>query len=350
MTYTIIGLMSGTSLDGLDICCCRFSGEPGNRWTYEIIAGETQAYPGSIKEKLATAQHMSGLELAEFNAAYGRYTGIAVRQFIDRQKVQPELIASHGHTIFHRPEQGFSTQIGSGAHIAIETGINTVCDFRTIDVAAGGQGAPLVPIGDRLLFGQYDYCLNIGGFANISYESGNQRIAFDISPANYVLNHYTRNIGRDYDEDGGLAAAGNCHPGLLEALNNLDFYRQSGPKSLGREWVESTVFPLIDSYGLPIEDRLCTFCEHIAQQISRIPDKGRMLVTGGGAFNRYLMQRIGYHCRCSVETPDKTVINYKEALIFAFLGVLYTAETANCLSSVTGARRNVIGGALYKAL
>ncbi len=348
--FTAIGLMSGTSLDGLDICFCRFTYD-NNKWDYAILATETHAYPKTIKQQIATAQNMNALEFVAFHSSYGKYTGEVVKAFMNKYHVQPNIIASHGHTIFHQPEKGFTVQIGSGAHIAVETGVDTVCDFRTTDVAAGGQGAPLVPIGDRLLFSDYSYCLNIGGFANISYESAGERIAFDICPANYVLNHYTRNIGVDYDEDGQRAAKGNVNPELLNALNNLEFYHQQGPKSLGREWVEQVMIPTIEKYSLSLEDKLCTFCEHIAMQIALKVNEhqGFMLITGGGAFNKFLIQRIQAHCKIKIHIPESTVINYKEALIFAFLGTLYINNRANCLSSVTGAKRNVIGGALYKA-
>ena len=340
--------MSGSSLDGLDLCLCRFE-QDNKGWHYTIIAADTPAYPEDIKAQLASAQQMSALELVRFHSKYGNYIGEQAKQFIAQQAIKPVLIASHGHTIFHQPKEGFTFQIGSGAHIAIAAGVDTICDFRTSDVAAGGQGAPLVPIGDRHLFGQYGYCLNLGGFANISYEKEGQRVAYDICPVNYVLNHYTRAIGKEYDNKGELAAKGTVHPGLLETLNRLDFYRQQGPKSLGREWVEQCVFPLIESYDLSLEDNLSTFCEHAALQIGSELSAGskKMLVSGGGAYNTYLMSRIEAHSAAAIHIPDALTINFKEALIFAFLGCLYMENQPNCLASVTGAARDVVGGARY---
>jgi len=344
----ILGVMSGSSLDGLDFCLCRFE-QAEKVWRYSIIAADTAAYPENIKIQLATAQNKSALELVRFHSEYGRYIGQAAKAFIDKQSILPELIASHGHTIFHQPDEGFTFQIGSGAHIAMESGVSTVCDFRTNDVAAGGQGAPLVPIGDRHLFGQYDYCLNLGGFSNISFEAEGQRLAHDICPVNYVLNHYTRSIGLEYDNEGIMAAKGSLCPELLNALNRLDFYQRQGPKSLGREWVEQSIFPLIESYDLSIEDKLSTFCEHIAMQIGRRLKTGtKMLVTGGGAFNTFLISRIKAHSATAIQIPDKLTINFKEALIFAFLGCLYIDNKPNCLASVTGAREDVVGGAMYR--
>lgn len=370
----VIGLMSGTSLDGLDICYVNFQYDPsGNngtgKWNYQIIKAEDEGYSDELKEKLGNAQNMTALEFAQLHSDYGLYLGERVKAFMERNNAQPHIIASHGQTVFHQPSIRFTSQIGSGAGIAAETGVDCVCDFRTTDVALYGQGAPLVPIGDRNLFSDYDYCLNMGGFSNISSESFKEvavegseavgeaavkkvatRIAYDISPVNYVLNHYTRKIGLDYDKDGELARKGNICFELLEKLNNLPFYSQQGPKSLGREWVESDVLPLIDSYGLPLEDCLATFCEHVAVQISKHITGGKVLLTGGGALNKYLVERMQLAApQCTYFVPDRQTVNFKEALIFAFLGALYVADMPNCMSSVTGASYNCIGGALYKA-
>lgn len=349
MVKDIIGLMSGTSLDGLDICYVRFDGENAD-WKYTILKAESEQYPLEISNSLATAQSMTAAEYALFNSNYGLYIGERVKAFMERNNCHPDLIASHGHTIFHQPGKRFTAQIGSGAGIAAETGVDCVCDFRTTDVALYGQGAPLVPIGDRLLFKDYDYCLNIGGFSNVSFDKGESREAYDISPANYVLNHYARLLGFEYDKDGEIARSGNVDVTLLGALNHLDFYNVKGPKSLGREFVESEVIPLIDSYGLSTADVLSTFCEHIACQMSRNIFSGRVLVTGGGAFNTYLIERMRAKSpKCEYIIPDPMTISFKEALIFAFLGLLYINDIPNCLSTVTGAKYDCIGGALYKS-
>lgn len=358
----IIGLMSGTSLDGLDICHVRFrldcSRKREGEWKYEILKAEDECYPAELKEKLATAQNMTAEEYALLNSDYGIYLGQRVKAFMERTGARPHYIASHGSTVFHQPAIRFTSQIGSGAGIAAESGVDCICDFRTTDVALHGQGAPLVPIGDRHLFYEYDYCLNLGGFSNISSEAVEERngknvairVAYDISPVNYVLNRYTRSIGKDYDKDGLMARSGKICRELLQRLNSLDFYTLSGPKSLGREWVESEVLPLIDSYNLSIEDKLCTFCEHVAMQISRHIKSGKVLLTGGGALNLYLVERMQANApQCRYVVPDRQTVNFKEALIFAFLGALYIADMPNCMSSVTGASYNCIGGALYKA-
>jgi anhydro-N-acetylmuramic acid kinase len=348
----VIGMMSGTSLDGLDMCYAQFELKK-DKWHYEVIKAEDESYPPELKRQLATAQNMNAYDYALLNSDYGLYLGRRVRHFIDKYDLKPDYIASHGHTIFHQPAKRFTAQIGSGAGIAAESGVDTICDFRTTDVALYGQGAPLVPVGDRNLFADYNFCLNLGGFSNISYDApdgSGTRIAYDISPVNYVLNHYTRKVGYDFDKDGEIARSGKVNIKLLEELNNLEFYTKKGPKSLGREWVEEIVIPLIDSYELSLEDKLSTFCEHVSVQISSHVDHGRVLITGGGALNKYLVERMSVNSQqCTYHVPDALTVNFKEALIFAFLGALFVNDLPGCLKSVTGARYDNIGGALYKS-
>lgn len=346
----VIGLMSGTSLDGLDMCLVDFMYD--GRWNYTIDRTGSVDFPDWLRKQLADAQNMTAAEFALLHTRYGHFMGRSVAMFIKAIGIKPDLIASHGQTVFHQPEIGFTSQIGSGAAIAAETGIDCVCDFRTTDVALGGQGAPLVPIGDKVLFGKYSSCLNLGGFSNISYanEDGS-RAAFDISPVNYVLNHYTRKIGLEFDRDGEIARSGQITNDLLHALDGLGFYKETGPKSLGREWVEAEVFPLIDSYELDTADILATFCEHVAHQICAKAPEGEVLTTGGGALNTYLIERM-QSCagdRTVFVVPDRQTINFKEALVFALLGAMYVWDMPGCLSSVTGARIDNIGGCLYKA-
>lgn len=351
----VIGLMSGTSLDGLDVCCCTFQ-RRADKWTFHIDAAKGYVYPEEMKQILGTgAQKMNALEFIAFHSAYGKYLGERVNEFMQEFGVHPDIIASHGHTIFHEPQKRIMYQIGDGAAIAAETRVPTVSDFRRLDIMLGGQGAPLVPIGDRLLFADYDYCLNIGGFSNISFEQDSRRIAFDISPVNYVINHYCRQIGLEFDRDGEIARRGSICQELLDELNKMEFYHQSGPKSLGREWVEKLIFPMLEGYEISLENMLRTFYEHAAYQISRIitahphaNGSGKLLITGGGAFNKFLIERIGALCPCEIVIPDQQIIEYKEALIFAFLGALYMADEPGCLDSVTGASIDNIGGMLFK--
>ena len=344
-----IGLMSGTSVDGLDVCCATFDCQ-GGKWTFTIDCAKGYGYPEDLARKLrADVQRMSALEFVAFHSAYGRFLGERVNDFMVEFGVRPDIVASHGSTVFHEPEKKLMFQIGDGAAIAAETGIPTVSDFRRLDIMLGGQGAPLVPVGDNLLFGDYDYCLNIGGFSNISYRKGEKRIAFDISPVNYVINRFCRSIGLEMDRDGELAAGGRVCEVLLKKLNALDYYARPYPKSLGREWVENRVFPLLDSAGLPLEDLLRTYYEHCAEQLARVVEPGKnILVTGGGAYNKFLLRRMKEKTGCEIVVPEPAIVEYKEALIFAFLGVLYLLDRPSCLSSVTGAARDNIGGMLFK--
>jgi len=342
----IIGLMSGTSLDGLDIAYVEF--DENNENHYQIIHAETIAYSKDWQTKLKEAFTYTADELMHLDADYGKFLGTKVLEFIKNHQIDKvDLIASHGQTVFHRPELGYTTQIGSGPHIKAATNIKTICDFRTQDVALGGQGAPLVPIGDRLLFGQYKYCLNIGGFANISYEENNKRIAYDICPTNIVLNHYINKMGLAYDDEGKLAQTGKINAELLNKLNNLPFYTDQKPKSLGWEFVTETIIPLIDNFSLNIPDILATYVEHSAVQIGNKINGGKMIITGGGAFNKYMIERIEKHSNVEVIIPDNTTIDFKEALIFALLGFLRNQNKVNILSSVTGSRFDHSSGVIY---
>lgn len=354
----VIGIMSGTSLDGLDICLAQFTTE-GDHWKYEIESAETFPYSSEWISKLVSAEKKSkngraGEELMPLHSEYGKFLGEQVISFIEKNKVaKPEFVASHGHTIFHEParfigEKGYTFQLGAGAALRAACGIPVVCDFRTLDVSLGGQGAPLVPIGDALLFGQYDYCLNLGGFANISFDKNGKRIAYDICPANYVLNYLARRVGKQFDDEGNLAASGKIISTILENLDALPYYKKSAPKSLGREWVEESVFPLLAA-TVKTEDLLRTYTEHIVGQISKsIAGQGKLLITGGGAHNSFFINRLKEKCKNEIIIPDSKTIDFKEALVFAFLGLLRWRNQINTLASVTGAIRNSSGGEIFR--
>jgi len=349
-SYKAIGLMSGTSLDGLDITACQFDFSDGI-WNYQIISAYTFGYPIDMLQRLEQATSLSGLDLAQLNVDLGIQHGNWVKEFLEKHNFDADFIASHGHTIFHQPEKSLTHQIGSAPHIAAAAGLVVVSDFRTTDVAIGGQGAPLVPIGDKLLFSQFDFCLNLGGIANVSI-NGNPFRAFDIVPCNMALNHFANLLGAPYDDGGKIAASGTIHQVLLEDLNDIDFYKNQGPKSLGREFFELEFLPAINRYNLSIPDTLRTITEHMAFQIASVlqnDDSKKMLVTGGGAFNTFLIDRIRAHSDIHIHIPESKIIQYKEALIFAFLGVLRLRAQANALASVTGAPYDSIGGAVYLA-
>ncbi len=354
LNWHVIGLMSGTSLDGVDLVYVKFSKK--ETYTFKILKKEAINYSEKWKNTLQDAFHISGEKLTKLDVDYGRFLGGLIRDFISKNELKNiDFIASHGHTIFHRPEQNFTLQIGSGAVIASVTNCKVICDFRVQDVALGGQGAPLVPIGDQLLFGNYGFCLNLGGFANISFDKQKTRMAFDICPINIVLNHYTRKIGLEYDDKGVLASQGDLHMNLFNELNNLPFYTDEKPKSLGYEFVKETILPIIESYALPINTVLRTFIEHAAVQMVKVINSNMLnknnevLITGGGACNDFLMDRISYHSNLKIIVPDKEIIDFKEALIFAFLGLLKNQNEINCLQSVTGAIKDHSSGVVFDA-
>jgi anhydro-N-acetylmuramic acid kinase len=351
--YNVIGTMSGTSLDGLDIAYCSFD-FCDNKWTFKINSAATTNFPNNITEKLKSAIRMNGLDLMKIHNELGNFIGHSINNFIRENNIDKNdinCISSHGHTIFHQPEINLTTQIGNGANISSNTELPVICDFRTTDVALFGQGAPLVPIGDKLLFSKYDYCINLGGIANISFQKDSQRVAFDICPVNIVLNKLANDLGEAYDKDGNIAKTGNINQELLSKLNQLKYYSLPHPKSLGIEKIEKEILPVIDSSEISSEDKLTTFSEHISIQISNtIKSEGKkVLLTGGGTFNKFLTQRIISNTTNEIIIPSKQIIDFKEALIFAFLGVLRTRKEVNCLQSVTGAKQDNIGGCIYQS-
>jgi len=344
--------MSGTSLDGMDLVAADFW-QTNGIWNFVLKATETVTYSKEWTEKLKSSPALSGEKLIELHADYGRFIGTEINRFTRELGFNPDLIASHGHTVFHQPEKGFTFQVGNGAYIAATTKITTIADFRIQDVALGGQGAPLVPVGDRLLFSEYDYCLNLGGFANISFEKNNQRIAFDICPVNFVLNYFAEKQGFDFDKDGELGRKGKVYNDFLKELNQIDFYQKLPPKSLGREWVEQVFMPHLNNFKISDDDKLRTIYEHIAQQIAGIDlgkgeGKRKMLVTGGGAFNTFLVELISNQTSVKLKIPSIEIVNFKEALIFAFLGVLRIRGEINCMASVTGVTKDHSTGVVFQ--
>ena len=348
--YNVIGVMSGTSLDGIDLAHIQFKIED-KKWSFEIIESETIGYSLDWINSLKVAVNFSINELDDLNQKYTQLLAEIISDFIKKYNIENiDAVCSHGHTILHQPQKGFTLQIGNLPEISSLIHQTVVCDFRVQDVQLGGQGAPLVPIGDRILFPEYDYCMNLGGFSNVSFEENGKRIAFDISPVNTVLNFYANQLGLDYDDKGSISRTGICNENLLNELNNLDFYQKKHPKSLGYEFVKETVLPIIESYKITVTDKLRTFSEHVALQIaSALPTKeGNLLMTGGGAYNDFLIERIqSYLPEMEIIIPEKKILEFKEALIFALLGVLKLRGEINVLSSVTGAKIDHSTGNIY---
>ena len=360
MVYKVLGMMSGSSLDGIDVAFVHFRETAGN-WEYELMAADCYPYPSDLKKKLEDATKLSAYNYQLLHAQYGHYLGVVANQFIEENALENQvaLIASHGHTSFHFPGQKFTHQLGEGSAIAAETGIAVVSDLRAIDVALGGQGAPIVPMGEKLLFPGYDFLLNLGGIANLSAKINSDLIAYDICPANRILNLLSILAGSEYDEDGKMAETGTINDKLLAELNQLAYYQLPYPKSLSNDFGIETISPLIEKYQLTIPDALATYVEHIATQIysevKKLSDaeslgQFKMLVTGGGAFNVFLMTRLEQWLsglNIDIIIPPDTVVKYKEALIMALLGLLRWREENTVLASVTGASRDSVGGALW---
>ena len=353
--YHILGVMSGTSLDGIDLAEINFYLSSNGVWEYIIIKAETIAYSSIWKNRLQKAISCSQEEIENVNSEYTIYLGEVISGFVSRNQIKNlDAVCSHGHTIWHQPKKGITLQIGNLPEIASLINQKVVCDFRVQDVVLGGNGAPLVPIGDRLLFSKYDYCLNLGGFANVSFEDkslNNQetkRIAYDVCPVNIVLNYLAEQLGFLFDESGNIARQGKLSEELFQKLNDLTFYNMTPPKSLGLEWVKKEIFPLLEYTTVSIEDKIHTVTEHIAFQLSnQFREGSTVLVTGGGAFNAYLLERVKYYKKINLIIPVPELVEYKEALIFGLLGVLKLRNENNCLKSVTGAEKDHCSGIIH---
>ncbi|WP_339696102.1 anhydro-N-acetylmuramic acid kinase [uncultured Roseivirga sp.] len=351
--YHVLGLMSGTSLDGLDMAHCSFRKE-NDRWRFSLNKSTCIEYNLEFQEKLKRSIELSALDLLLLNNEFGKWMGEQAKIFIAENQLEIDFISSHGHTVFHQIDKGLTYQIGAGQELANTAGQKVICDFRTLDVTLGGQGAPLVPMGDELLFSDYDFCLNLGGISNASFRINGMRKAFDVSPANMLLSHTLKSTGKSFDDGGKIARSGKLVEPLWNALNALDFYPQPFPKSLGYEWFRDEMMPLIDDSQASVEDQLHTAIHHIAFQISEslkpyATANSKMLVTGGGVKNLFLVEMIQHYLGNSIEVviPETSVVDFKEAIVFAFMGVLRSENEINCLSSVTGASRDSSSGVTF---
>lgn len=346
---TAIGVMSGTSLDGLDLCFAEFRFD--GKWQFEIIQADCVNYDSCWREKLSSAHQLSEEELERIDQEFGQFIGESINAFrSDFGLTKPQLICSHGHTVFHQPERGITVQIGNGQTIANTTEVTCVNDFRSLDVSLCGQGAPLVPIGDELLFSEFDACLNLGGFSNISFREEQERRAFDVCPVNIVFNPLANQLGFAFDHGGKMAKSGKLNENLLESLNSLSIYQNESRPSLAREWLENEFIPLLVGSDIPLMDKLRTATEHAAIQIAQVfnqkVDSGKVLITGGGARNDFLLERILELSDSELIIGEPEILDFKEALVFAFLGVLRSQNQINVLRSVTGASRNSSSGVI----
>ncbi|KAK6975733.1 anhydro-N-acetylmuramic acid kinase, partial [Biomphalaria glabrata] len=355
-SYYGIGIMSGTSLDGLDMCYAEFTGDPETDiWGYRIEHAVTVTYSKNMQERLGKATTLSGIDLVKLHIDYSHFVGQCLEKFIESRNLKPDFISSHGHTVFHQPDKGITFQLGDGEVISSYIRCPFVCNFRSKDVSMGGQGAPLVPCGEKFLFQQTDLCINLGGIANVGCKGDK---GFDVCPCNMVLNRLTSlyDPSLQYDKGGEIAATGKVLPSILEKLDELDYYKQTGPRSLGYEWISNKVFPILNPQEHPIPDLLRTFVDHITDHITSCCIKainkpnGSVLVTGGGAFNTTLMldlkQKLSKHNIKVVDAEDE-IVEYKEALIFAFLGLRSLLNMENVFCSVTGSKTDCVSGSIH---
>jgi anhydro-N-acetylmuramic acid kinase len=351
--YEVIGLMSGTSLDGLDICYAVFQ-KANSGWKYKIAHAQTIKYSSAWKKYLADAINITSEELLALDVKFGQFIAKEVNRFKANYQIKKiDLIASHGHTVFHQPKRGFTLQIGSGVEIALATKHVVINDFRSLDVAKGGQGAPLVPVGDELLFTEYAACLNVGGIANISYRKNKSRMAFDICYANMGLNYLANKSGKSFDSKGLMASKGKLNTLLVKQLQSVYKILKNRP-SLGREYFDLKIQPLLDNEKIPLHDRMFTYVDVCAKMIADVLNKevkkGRVLSTGGGTHNEFLIIKIQEYLKPELKLfiPDKLIVEFKEALVFAFLGILRMRREVNCLKSVTGAKSDSSCGILHE--
>ncbi len=359
MLYRVIGVMTGTSMDGVDVVYCHISFD--NYWSYKIIKAACEPIPQEWKTRIRQLPQAVAFDLSKAHVDFGKFIGEKIKYFITKHQLQNKVdfVASHGQTIFHQPEKGVTVQIGDGAAISAVCDLPVVCNFRTMDVAYGGQGAPIVPIGDKSFFNEYEFCLNIGGITNISFKTEKEIFAYDTCPSNLVLNELAQIAGSDYDEDGEIARAGKINEQLLNELNGLEFYHKKFPKSLGVEFVNGIFLPVLLKYDIDVADKLRTVTEHIAMQVGKEVNyftkkfslkKSKMLVTGGGAFNKFLIERIEEVSPAKVVIPNDETVKFKEALVMALIGVLRFRNEVNVLSSVTGASKDTCGGEIFQSI
>ncbi len=347
--YHAIGIMSGTSLDGLDVAVIKFE-QNLDKWSFKVINASTFDYTTDLKKRLSCCIDSGGFELIQLSNDWAYFASDCINKIKKQLNFKIDLIGSHGHTVFHQIDKKLTYQLGNAAIIAVETGIKTVSDFRSSDVALGGQGAPLVPIGDQLLFSEYDACLNLGGIANISFLENGQLLAFDVCPFNIPMNLLANQKNKEFDKNGEMAQKGTFQEKLLQNLKSLAYFQQASPKSLGVEWINKNFNPLLNELELNVEDKLSTlielFSDLIATEINSKAIKN-ILISGGGTHNNYFINQLKSKTNAEIILPKSEIIEFKEAIIFAFLGLLRVLEIPNTITSVTAAKRAHCSGAIY---
>lgn len=350
--FKIIGIMSGTSLDGIDIAHCTF--KESRDWTYKIDKAITVQYPKKLKNKLKSSIELSGYDLIKLDHSLGEFIGLEINKFIKYNNLNPELISSHGHTVFHNPKEKIGLQIGNANKILSIVKLPVINNFRELDIILGGQGAPLVPIGEKLLFKGYNYFINLGGILNLTKIDPRNMYAYDVVASNLVLNNISNKLNLEYDHKGEIARNGKLIPKLFDKLNSIEYYKKNYPKTIGIEWINKNIYPTIYKLNYNLKDVMNTFSNHIAYQLIKNinGEKNKILVTGGGAYNEYLIEKIKLYDNNKNEwiIPNDNLVNYKEALIFAFMGLLKRMNKQNILNDVTGCKFKISGGNISETI
>lgn len=349
-TYKIIGSMSGTSIDGIDLALIEFS--VANDINYKFLASKTYKYSEDWVQKLRYNPTISAADLFKLDHEYAIYSAEVINKFIqefDLNREEINCVAHHGHTYLHRPDLGYTFQLGCSPILSDLVQLDFITDFRKEDVALGGQGAPLVPIGDLYLFKEYDACINLGGFMNISFQEGNSRTAYDLGSFNYILNHLANKLGLEYDKEGSIARSSKADSSLLEKLTKLDYYQRELPKSIGAEYAEAYIIPLVDQFETTVA--ISTYTKHAALIVAKEVDNHsfkKILLSGGGAHNLYFIDLLQELTTAEIVVSNQELTDFKEALIFALLALLKREEKINVLSSVTGSNTDHSAGILYE--
>jgi anhydro-N-acetylmuramic acid kinase len=354
-SYRAVGVISGTSMDGIDVAFLETNGrvfvQPGPGGTYR--------YPAELREQLlaliADPARAETAALPDLDAAVTRAHGDAVAQFVEENGIPVEsldVIGLHGQTIFHRPQRRLTRQLGSGAGIAGRFGVRTVSRFRHADVAAGGEGAPLVPLYHQALAATLPQplaVLNLGGVGNVTYLDGETVIAFDTGPANALLDDFVRRRrGLPFDRDGQLAAAGRAEPALVEEFARHSYFRRPAPKSLDRNDFHSTagkIEQLGDADGAATLAEFTVRATVAALRLMPRPPL-RWLVTGGGRHNAHIMRRLAAELAVPV-APVETVGwdgDLLEAQCFGYLAVRSLLRQPLSLPTTTGVPYPLPGG------
>lgn len=357
----ILGVMSGSSMDGLDLAFIRLNTEVGKPGllsaSYELLHGATMPIPEELLNQLKYSSKLDALSLLTLDQDFGSWAGKAIDTAIKQTSFSPSLIGFHGHTVFHFPDRKVSFQLGHGAVLSAYTQLPVVTDFRSQDMALGGQGAPMVSIAEKWLWPDYSGFLNLGGICNITLKKTKEAYeSADIWVCNQILNHLAREVGHSYDDRGLIAAKGLPIDELIEALLLAEWFEKKAPKSLDNSYLYEEVIPLFNKYrdystGDKLHSAVIVIAKAIANHVNAVYHseaiQGGIMLTGGGALNDFLVEKIRAELTCDIFLPDLETIQFKEAIMVAFAGWLRWRGLPNFIKEATGAKSDAIGGVLH---